>query len=147
MNISGRILALDYGQRKVGLATSDPLRITASPLKTIRYKSRARLLTQLQSVIREREITEIVVGVPYTMDGGESQFTREVKRFIQWLSQNIDLPIHTIDERLSSQRAKQTLIQMGVKTGHNKERIDAMAASHLLRDYLDISGGSDAHTD
>jgi len=147
MNNIGRILALDYGQRKVGLALSDPLGITASPLTTIRYTSRPRLLEQLQAVIREREVAELVIGVPYTMAGGESRFTKEVKAFVDWISRQVDLPVHTIDERLSSEAAKRTLIQMGVKTGHNKERIDAMAAAHILRDYLDIRDASDAGSD
>jgi len=137
MTATGRILALDYGARKVGIAASDVLRITAAPVGTIRYKSRPDLLQQLLSHIEEREIAEVVVGVPYNMDGGNSQFTDEVIEFVNWLSDQLDIPVQTIDERLSTHRAKNTLIEMGIKTGHHKEKVDAMAAAHLLRDYLD----------
>ena len=81
----GRIVALDFGTRKIGVAISDALQITAAPLKTIRYRSRETLFEELRSLIRDREVIEVVVGVPYTMKGGESQTTREVKEFIAWL--------------------------------------------------------------
>ncbi|HKJ69487.1 MAG TPA: Holliday junction resolvase RuvX [bacterium] len=136
----GRIVALDFGTRKIGVAISDALQITAAPLKTIRYRSRETLFEELRSLIRDREVIEVVVGVPYTMRGGESHTTREVKEFITWLAENLDIPVQTIDERLSSQQAKQTLQEMGVRTGHEKDRVDAMAASHLLRLYLDSRG-------
>ncbi len=147
MTATGRILALDYGARKVGVAASDVLRITAAPVGTIRYKSKPDLLQQLFRHIEDREIAEVVVGVPYTMDGGRSQFTDEVIEFVEWLTRQLDIPVRTIDERLSTHRAKNTLIEMGVKTGHQKEKVDAMAASHLLRDYLDLQANEGSPDD
>ncbi len=130
-------MALDYGTRKIGVAISDALQITAAPLKTIRYHTRQKFLEELRSLIHSREVIEVVVGVPYTLGGEESQMTGEVKEFVAWLSGKLAVPVQTIDERLSTQQAKQTLQELGVRTGHEKERVDAMAASHLLRLYLD----------
>ncbi|MBS1272095.1 MAG: putative pre-16S rRNA nuclease [Candidatus Marinimicrobia bacterium] len=141
MSMPGRILALDYGAKKVGVATTDPLQITASPLQTVRYHARDDLLKAINEIIGEKEPVLIVVGVPYTLDGGKSAFTEEVEEFITWLKENIEVPITTLDERYTSEDAKATLIEMGIKTGHNKEKVDAMAASHLLRFYLDSRSG------
>ena len=138
---NGRILALDYGTVKVGLAMTDPLQITAVPFDTIRYHTHEDLLSKIRQIIEEYEIREILIGIPYTLDGGESQFTKKVLAFSSWMKTQMTLPVSLYDERLTSQEAIQSLIQMGVKTGHNKERIDSMAAAHLLRDYLDIRAG------
>jgi len=137
MSMPGRILALDYGTKKVGVAITDPLQITASPLDTLRYRDKKDLLAQIQNIIDTREIVRVVIGVPYTLNGGKSAFTEQVEEFIDWFTEQIDVPVIRLDERFTSEDAKATLIEMGVKTGHNKEKVDAMAASHLLRYYLD----------
>lgn len=138
MNIPGRILALDYGTKKVGVAITDPLQITASPLTTLRYQSQDDLLNQIREILEAQEVVEIIIGVPVTLSGGESQFTKAVRAFIDWFTGQVDLPVHTLDERFTTKDAKSTLVEMGVRTGHNKDRVDSMAASHLLRFYLDI---------
>ena len=135
---SGRILALDYGTKKVGVAPTDPLQITASPYTTIRYEERSELLSQLRELIADRDVVEIVIGVPVGLGGKDTKFTTTVRKFIDWFREQVTQPVHMIDERFSSAEAKETLIQMGVKTGHNKEKVDAMAAAHLLRFYLDV---------
>ena len=83
----------------------------------------------------------MVIGMPYTLEGGESDTTREVREFVEWLREEIDVPITTLDERYTSEDARSTLIEMGVKTGHNKDKVDSMAAAHLLRYYLDSKAG------
>jgi len=138
MSATGRILAIDYGTKKIGLAVTDPLQITAAPYTTIRYESRDEFLVQLREIIEDREVIRVVVGMPIGLSGKDTQFTEHVREFVEWLRSEISLPIATLDERFSSSDAKASLIQMGVKTGHNKERVDAMAAAHLLRYYLDI---------
>lgn len=79
--------------------------------------------------------------MPFTLDGGESDTTKEVREFVEWLRTETGIPITTLDERYTSEDAKSTLIEMGVKTGHNKDKVDSMAAAHLLRYYLDSTGG------
>lgn len=138
MSGSGRILAVDYGTKKVGVAITDPLRITASPLTTLRYKNRDELLARIRELVKQYEVVQIIVGLPLTLSGGKSEFTKYVEKFIDWLSSEISIPVTSFDESGTSLQAKQTLIAMGVKTGHNKDRVDAMAAAHMLRYYLDM---------
>lgn len=138
MTETGRILALDYGTRKVGVALTDALQITAAPYLTIRYESRTDLMRQIQDIIEDREIVEIVVGVPIGLSGEDTKFTTHVREFITELKAAVTQPVHNVDERFTSADAKASLIQMGIKTGHNKEKVDAMAAAHLLRYYLDL---------
>ncbi len=138
MAASGRILAIDYGTKKIGLAISDPLQITAAPYKTIRYQSRDEFLVKVREIIVDRDVVKIVVGMPIGLSGNDTKFTQHVREFVEWLRSEISVPIFTLDERFSSEEAKASLIQMGIKTGHNKELVDAMAAAHLLRYYLDI---------
>jgi len=137
MSDHGRLLALDYGSHKVGVALSDPLRITASPLETFRFHSRVELGRQLAEILETYEVTKIVVGIPYTLAGGESETTGNALQFAEWIEDKFGLPVERVDERLTTRQAKDSLQQMGVKTGHNKDRVDAMAAAHLLRHYLD----------
>jgi putative Holliday junction resolvase len=140
MNQKGRILALDYGTRKVGVAITDPLQITAAPLTTIRYSNQNSLLNRILDLVKEKEVQRIIVGLPVTLSGGKSDMTKSVETFVNELAHHTDIPVATFDERHTSSDAKQTLIEMGIKTGHNKERIDAMAAAHLLRYYMDEQG-------
>ena len=140
MNQKGRILALDYGTKKVGVAITDPLQITAAPLTTIRYSKQKSLFESILTIIEDKEVRQIIVGLPVTLSGGKSDITNAVESFIDELTSQTDIPITTFDERHTSSDAKQTLIDMGIKTGHNKERVDAMAAAHLLRYYMDEQG-------
>lgn len=140
MNQKGRILALDYGTKKVGVAITDPLQITAAPLTTIRYSDQKSLFKTISNIVEEKEVKRIVVGLPVTLSGEKSSITNTVETFVDELAAQIDTPITTFDERHTSTDAKQTLIEMGIKTGHNKDRVDAMAAAHLLRYYMDEQG-------
>ena len=140
MNQKGRILALDYGTKKVGVAITDPLQITAAPLTTIRYSKQKSLFESILTIIEDKEVRQIIVGLPVTLSGGKSDITNAVESFIDELTSQTDIPITTFDERHTSSDAKQTLIEMGIKTGHDKERVDAMAAAHLLRYYMDEQG-------
>ena len=140
MNQKGRILALDYGTKKVGVAITDPLQITAAPFTTIRYSAQESLFRTIIDIIEDKNVQQIVVGLPVTLSGGKSDMTKAVESFVDELAAQTDIPIATFDERHTSSDAKRTLIEMGIKTGHNKERVDAMAAAHLLRFYMDEQG-------
>ena len=131
-----RILGIDYGSSKIGLALSDPLKIIAKPFKTIDNISDEKSLKIICSMIDEYFISEIVIGLPITLKNSFSKQTSIVEKFIELLKEKLSIKITVVDERLSSIEAKKSLIQQGVKTGHNKKEIDKTAAALFLQSYL-----------
>ena len=132
-----RILAIDYGDKKVGLALSDPMKIIAKPYKTIINDSKESLLIDINQIIKLKDVNEIVVGLPKTLKNTYSEQTHKVKEFIDFITDSLDINIVVVDERLSSIEAKRTLINQGIKTGHNKKDVDMTAAALFLQNYLD----------
>ena len=131
-----RILSIDYGIKKIGLALSDPLKIIAKPFNTIDNISYEDSLIQLKNIIKEYSVNEIVVGLQITLKNTFSEQTNLVNEFIESLKNDLVIKITIIDERLSSIEAKKSLIQQGIKTGHNKKEIDKTAAAIFLQSYL-----------
>ena len=132
----GRILGIDYGDSRIGLAISDTNKIIASPFKTIKNKGFDKTKEKIFDIIQENEIEIIVLGLPISMSGADTNQTKRVRKF-QDLIQDLDVPIQMQDERLSSLSAKKSLIQQKIKTGHNKHLIDSTAAAIFLQHYLD----------
>lgn len=132
-----RILGIDFGERRVGLAVSDPLKIIAQPLITLIRDAGDGWWSQLAAVISEQEIELAVVGYPLTMSGERGRQTQVVDRFIADLERKLALPVERYDERLTTVAARKALQQQGIKTGHNKEMVDRTAAALFLQDYLD----------
>ena len=133
----GRFLGIDHGDRRVGLALSDPLKIIAKPFQTITYKNVEHLCSQLKSIIIDNDVERIVLGMPIGMQGQRTQQTEKVTEFADVLKSEMNIPISLEDERLSSVSAEKALIQQNVKTGHNKGRIDETAAAIFLQQYLE----------
>lgn len=133
----GRILALDIGDRRIGVAVSDPMGIIASPYTVIDRKYTPDYLTEISKIVINRSIEKLVVGMPLNMKGQASAQTEKVSKMILDLKSYFDLPVISIDERLSSISAEKSLQQQGVKTGHNKGDIDKTAAAIFLQEYLD----------
>ena len=133
----GRILALDYGNKKIGVAISDPMKIIAKPLRIIINKKMEKIIDELNSLIEEFDIEIILVGMPITMKNTYSEQTDKVVQFIDYLQNNLKIKIDTYDERLTSKMAEKSLILQGIKTGHNKHEIDKAAAAIFLQNYLD----------
>ena len=131
-----RILGIDYGSSKIGLALSDPLKIIAKPFETIDNISDEKSLKIICSMIDEYFISEIVIGLPITLKNSFSKQTSIVEKFIELLKEKLSIKITVVDERLSSIEAKKSLIQQGVKTGLNKKEIDKTAAALFLQSYL-----------
>ena len=131
-----RILGIDYGSSKIGLALSDPLKIIAKPFETIDNISDEKSLKIICSMIDEYFISEIVIGLPITLKNSFSKQTSIVEKFIELLKEKLSIKVTVVDERLSSIEAKKSLIQQGVKTGHNKKEIDKTAAALFLQSYL-----------
>ena len=130
-----RILGIDYGDVRIGLSLSDPMKIIAKPFKTLRNNK--DLLSKFKIIVENNQIIKFVVGYPINMKGENTQQTKKVDDFIIFLETNFDLDITKIDERLSSISAINSLISQGVKTGHNKSKIDETSAAIILQEFLD----------
>lgn len=133
----GRLLAIDYGEKRLGLAISDPNQIISKPLKTLILSDSKYIYNELEKIIIDYEIQKLIIGLPVGMNGKNTQQTRKVEAFREFLQNKIDIPIILFDERLSSVSAKKSLISQGVKTGHNKSKIDQTAAAIFLQHFLD----------
>ena len=133
----GRLLALDIGERRIGVALSDPMHIIASPHSIIDRKITPDYMDEIQKLIYEQEVEALVIGLPLTLRNNVSKQTQKVQLIIKELNTELTLPIHTVDERLSSVSAEDALKLKGVKTGHNKGEIDKTAAAIFLQEFLD----------
>jgi len=132
-----RILAIDFGDVRVGLALSDLTCTISKPFKTINYINIEDLLIQIFEITKENQVNKIVVGIPYNMKGEDTKQTIKVREFVSALENKMDYKIDLIDERLTSSEAEKFMHQMNIKTGHNKDKIDKIAASIILQEYLD----------
>jgi putative Holliday junction resolvase len=133
-----RIIGIDYGQKRVGLAMSDPLGITSQPLPFL--PNDKNMFAQLKKLVEENQVSEIVVGLPITMRGSASEMTAEVEKFVDQLETHISIPIYLQDERLSTMESEKLLISADVSRKKRKEVRDSMAASIILQDYLERKG-------
>ena len=132
-----RVLAIDFGDIRVGLALSDLTQTISKPFRTLKYDNINDLLNQLNSIIEENNVNKIVAGIPYNMKGKDTKQTIKVRDFVSILENKLDLKVELIDERLTSTEAQKFMHQMNIKTGFNKDRIDKIAASIILQEYLD----------
>jgi putative Holliday junction resolvase len=135
-----RILAIDHGSRRIGIAVSDELKMIAQPLEFIPAEPIAGFLARLQYLLQEKEVELILVGLPRNMDGSLGPAAQKVQEFIATLKGNVAVPIRTWDERLTSAQANRLLIQGNVRREQRKEKVDKMAAAILLQSYLDGLG-------
>lgn len=143
---AGRILAIDYGSRRVGVAVSDPLRVIAQGVTTL--DNGKDLIRNLCTLIRERDVTRVVVGMPYSEDGSKGSKALEVEQFIEKLKKAGDVQIDTWDESFSSVNAHRVFVETGMKRKKRREkkRTDEMAARLILQEYLDYHSGTPAHS-
>jgi putative Holliday junction resolvase len=130
-------LGFDYGEKRIGLAKSDPTGLIASALTTIEAKSPKAALEQIAQIIRDTEPDGLVVGYPLWESGEKSPKCEEVDRFIGKLEKLYDGPIHKTDERYSSVEAVGIIHAHGKKAGKDKKRIDRLAAVIILQRFLD----------
>jgi len=137
-----RILALDHGTVRVGVAVSDELKMLATPLEFIPAEPFAEFLERLKTIIREKEVEAIVVGMPRNMDGSYGPAALKVQEFVAALRGALAVPIQTLDERLTSVQAQRFLRDSGRKAKQQKGRVDQSAAAILLQSHLDALGGS-----
>lgn len=136
----GRVLGVDYGERRVGLALSDPLGMIASPLPTLtRRKGKRAPVAPVARIVEENDVAGLVVGLPLGLDGEENDWTCEVRSFGDALAERTGLPVTYQDERMTSVRAERAVRSLGLskKKREEKERVDAAAAVLILQAYLD----------
>lgn len=135
-----RLLAVDYGLKRIGIATCDELHITVSPLKVL-DKSKADIFQEIFSLIESYKPGAIVLGVPYRLDGVMTEVIQEILNFKKELSEKINIPIIEFDESFSTIRATETLISIGRKKKKRsvKGEKDKIAAAIILRDFLNES--------
>ncbi len=136
MTTVDRILAVDYGVKRIGLALSDALGITAQEFDTINVLKKDEHFLRIKEIVEKEKVKKILVGMPLNMNGSKGERAREVEKFIEKLKQYVNIPIVMRDERLTSVEAKKIMISLGQKTGKNKEKIDRLAAVLLLETYL-----------
>jgi putative Holliday junction resolvase len=132
-----RILALDHGTRRVGVAMSDELQLIAQPLEYIPPEPFAKFLERLREILRDKEISLILVGMPRNMDGSYGPAALKVQEFVAALKDAVTIPIKTWDERLTTVQAQKFLIEGGVRRKQRKEKVDKTAAAILLQSYLE----------
>jgi putative Holliday junction resolvase len=136
-----RILAIDHGSKRMGIAVSDELKMIAQPLEYILAEPSADFLARLKELIHEKEVELILVGMPRNMDGTYGPAAQKVQEFVAVLKGALSVPIKFWDERLTSAQANRLLIQGNVRRNKRKEKVDKMAAAILLQSYLDSLGG------
>ena len=132
----GRYLGIDNGEKRVGLALSDPLKIIATPFRTLLVHNTNQVIWELDKIIDEQDVELIVVGNPLGMKGQQTAQTKRVMKFTDKL-RDIGYKVMLEDERLSSVSAKRAMIEQEIKTGYNKELIDQTAAAIILQQFLD----------
>lgn len=136
MSKSGRILSIDYGEKRVGLAITDPLAITSRGFQTLINKDRAGLLKTLIEIINSNEIKKIVIGIPYSLDDSIGPMAVRVRKFGEELSTKTDVEIEEWPEEFSTEDAKTELRKLNVEFRKDKGKVDMMAAALILRSYL-----------
>jgi putative holliday junction resolvase len=132
-----RVLGLDVGARRIGVAVTDPLGITAQGLETIQRKNKRLDLEQLGKVIQDCEISEIVVGYPLRMSGAEGTQADKMQHFAEELRQHFQLPVHLWDERLTSAQANRVLRETEMSIRRRAEVVDQMAAVLILQNWME----------
>lgn len=128
-----RIMGLDVGEKRIGVAVSDPLGYTAQGISTVKRED----IEELKKIVSDYDIGEIVVGLPKNMDGSIGDQGKKVLDFVEKLKQEIDLPMITWDERLTTKEAEGVLLKADLSRAKRKKVIDKLAAVLILQSYLD----------
>jgi putative holliday junction resolvase len=138
--MSGRVLALDVGSRRLGVAVSDPTGTVASPLLTLPRRAPAADAAALARIAAEQEATILVVGLPRTLAGGEGPAAKAVRSYVETLGAHLPgLRIELADERLSTVAAERAMIEGGVRRAGRRGAVDQVAASLFLQTWLDAT--------
>jgi putative holliday junction resolvase len=136
-SIRGRTLGLDVGSRRIGIAVSDPLGVTAQGIETLQRRNKRHDFAHLERVIRGYSITAIVVGLPLRMSGAEGSQAEKIRAFADELSKRFGLPVHLWDERLTSAEANRLLRETELSIEKRGKAVDRMAAVLILQGWME----------
>jgi len=128
---------VDFGEKRVGLALSDPLGLTAQGMETLEPEDEGELLTKIEEMVTQKGITKVVVGLPLNMNGSKGPIAQKVLKFTEKLRERLKKPIVTWDERLSTISARRALNDMRRRTKGRKGEVDRLAATIILQSYLE----------
>ncbi len=137
MTDTGRILAIDWGMKNVGLAVSDPLSITAQPLPTLKRTNRRADMARIGELVEAMQVKRILVGHPLHLKGHAGKRAMEAERLAERLRESTGLPVELIDERLTSAEADRLMLDAGLSRTKRREKADRIAAQLILQTYLD----------
>lgn len=136
-----RVMGIDYGERRIGVALSDPTGTIASPLPTLKKRRGKRPpYGELEAIADREGVHTLIMGLPLDADGSESEWTAEVRRVGEKLARRLDVPVHYVDERMTSARARRVVrgrLGLRKEQREEKERIDAASAVLILQSWLD----------
>ncbi|HLM57341.1 MAG TPA: Holliday junction resolvase RuvX [Pyrinomonadaceae bacterium] len=136
----GRVLSLDLGEKRVGVAVSDESRLSVRPLEALPRTSWKRLLAAVSELCGSFDVVRVVVGLPLRLDGGEGEAAADARRIARNLELSIKLPVSLQDERLTSKAAEEELRAAGLTAEEIRKRVDSEAAAIILRDFLEGGG-------
>lgn len=136
LTVKGRVMAIDLGEKRIGVAVSDPTRTVASAHSVLKRKSRRQDFERIGRLIQQEEVTLLVMGLPIPLGGVEGQRAAWVRDYTADLKQHVSVPVEFWDESLSTKQAEASLRARGKRGKQIKERIDAVAAAFILQDYL-----------
>ena len=134
---SGRVIAIDPGTKRCGVAICDDLRITTRPLPFVERTSWKKLLSKIREVVSEYDAAAIVIGLPLESDGSESEMSAEARSMARKFALSLPIPVFLQDERVTSYEAKRRLWESGVNLNETRKLVDSEAAAIILADFLD----------
>ena len=132
-----RVLALDVGDKRIGVAISDPGQVLARSLKVIQRSSPQSDFAAVSRLVEEHEVERVVVGYPRSLDGMVGEQAEKVGRYVDGLAKALDVPVVLWDERFTTVSAERLMAEAGLRGRKKRERVDAVAAAVILQDYLD----------
>ena len=136
--MAGRILGIDLGQKRVGLALSDPMGMIASPFGKIEFKGEENLVSEIEKIVKEKQVAELVVGFPIRTSGQKGEQALAAEKFAELLKSRLNLPVHLCDERMTTCAAEKALLESDMSRGKRKEVRDQVAASLILQSFLEL---------
>ena len=142
-----RILGLDVGERRIGVALSDPLGLTAGPLTVLKRRTLEADLEELQRLVIRHDVGTIIVGLPLTMRGERGPQAQRVTAFGETVSKRLNVPVTFIDERLTTVQGERALLEMDTSRRRRKQVIDQVAAQLILQQFLETQRMKDAPHD
>ncbi len=136
-----RLIGFDYGTHRIGIAVSDPLKITAQPLLTVNVTVSDKLSDEIKKILKDIDFDKIIVGLPLNMNGTEGDIAHKARHFAHLLENEYDVPIVLWDERLSSRSADRVLLEHNMRRRKRKQNKDVLSAVIILQNYLDYLSG------